>query len=176
MRTINLLPLLALLCLLGASNAQYSSGCYSIKQRPGHNSSLPCNLCYERQANYPASEGCGRHLYNNCALYISSPNNDCYQCKPGYALNTNNKACVGGTIQGCVAEYTDRYNRHRCYGCSNGQYAQLEDDSDQVKRCIPASQVENPIENCLYGGEYRRSQSPSNHTHLSGVITCFRCE
>ena len=170
MRTINLTALLSVvLCLLGTAAAHHHAGCLTVNKIPPL-TEFTCEICYRRKPNAPNSVGCGPLVseQDKCRFYQyfkASKSSRCAECETGFALDYKTNTCVKGTIQGCISEYFIPGKGHFCNGCNNG-YANVQ-STGFASKCIPASQVEKPIANCLWGGDYRKS---------SNFINCFLCK
>ena len=158
MRTLKLTSLLSVLCLLGTAATHHHGGCLSVQKITG----LPersCNDCYRRKPNAPKSVGCGPLVseQDKCRFYqYLGPRRTitCSECLAGYASVIANTSCVPGTVQGCVSEFLYPNHEHLCFACENG-YASTNNTAGTSK-CIPSSQVENPIANCVWGGIYKK--------------------
>ena len=157
MRTLKLVSLLAVLCLLGSGAAHRHGGCLLVQKIAGL-PELSCAVCYRSQPNAPKSVGCGHPAsdQDKCRFYEYFPavkGDKCAQCLAGSALRLKDFTCVPGTIDNCVAEYVNPKGGRLCYGCKNG-YAQLAKDGTST--CIPTAKVTKTIANCQIGGLYEK--------------------
>ena len=169
MRTLNQISLLAVLCLLGSAAAHHHGGCFFVEKIAGL-PELSCAACYRSQPNAPNSVGCGHPSsdQDKCMIYeyFKFPKKDlCGRCVENYALDVKTFKCIPGKIKGCNAEYLYPDGR-KCFSCTNG-YAELLQDG--TYKCVPPSQVNNPIANCLQGGLYDKKAQPQ-------VRYCSRCQ
>ena len=137
-----------------------------------------CVTCYRSKPNYSQGEGCGQYIGggDSCAQYSYDPaykRTTCSACKPGYAYNNQTSSgCSGGTIANCVSEIKGPYGNY-CQGCKAGYYLHAGNDANgrsYNKGCVPASQVKNPVANCLNGGVYFTPYYGTSSTK------CFRCQ
>ena len=111
-----------------------------------------CYVCFKRKLRHlrcaekqPESDPCN--------FYVGI-RNSCMGCKRKYALRPTDEEgegiCVPGTIEKCQIEVVSEVDqRHRCYACESGYYA----DGDYDNRsCVPAYDIDNTVENCKWGG------------------------
>ena len=140
-------------------NQQCSQNCYSCFAKAGKGY---CGLCYERKGlkNAESNEICSSDPQpaSDICLVYGGPN--CVYYKPGWAANFDQDGPLyfKGTIQNCVREYVEN-RQHRCTSCLGGY------PSQDKARCIPSSQIKNPIPRCVVG------QSLGQGSHY-----CARCE
>ena len=152
MRTLNITPLLALLCLLGLNEPS-------------------CAVCDRRKPNAPKAVGCGPLVgdQDKCLFYEhfrTAKKTVCGHCLEGSALDLKTHTCVPGKIQGCNAELIYLGGIRSCFSCKDG-YAKV--STDGTAKCVPTSQVENPIAHCLWGSTYQKTANFS-------TINCYRCQ
>ena len=156
-----IVQLLVALTLASASlNHECSNNCFS-----SCSAKFGCGQCYERKAMIVGPKGSEKQICSSkpqpasgpCLLYFAV---GCNLCKPGYALKSyKGKPCVKGTIQNCQLALFDG-GQQVCGECLGGY-----PNSDGT-RCIPTSQVKNPIPLCTVG-----SADSDN-----GSLACAQCE
>ena len=169
-RTFSLLPLLSVLCLIGAAAAHHHAGCLIVKKIAGL-SELSCEVCYRRKPNAPKSVGCGPLVseQDKCRFYQyfkAVKRTRCALCEAGFALAIVNATCVPGILKGCLAEGVNLDNTRFCYGCRDG-YAELTKNSSTS--CVPLAEISDPVANCLYGGFYEKRGAIT-------IANCYRCK
>ena len=169
MRTFTLASLLTVLCLLGSATAHHHQGCLLVEKFP----TLPersCAICYRRKPNAPKAVGCGPLVgeQDKCMFYEhfrTAKKTICGHCLEDYALDFKTFTCVAGKIQGCIAEFVDPDGIRSCYACKNGYSV----TQNRTSTCVPASKVDKPIANCLWGGPYEKKAQVT-------TSNCYRCQ
>ena len=135
-----------------------------------------CKVCYRRR---PFAYKDGEWLV--CAIdplpasdhCLIAGSENCRLCEPGYARTTAiaYKNCIPGTIEGCYFEDVQN-GRHVCNSCLRGY------PSDDLSRCIPASEIKNKIEFCKIGsfagspGYYSCQECEEGYT--TNLRSCFK--
>ena len=132
-----------------------------------------CQECYKKQLTNPPSNSCGAAATGNCRIYKydrALQQAVCGECEDGYILviaKKNGKltsTCTAGkTIHDCGK--TEHYLNFPvlCIWCKNGQYSKL-NQQPLSSKCVPASQIDQPVKNCAQGGLVR-----------GGAGVCHRC-
>ena len=163
MKVLNLLPLLTVLFLLASptNTNQVNPGCLTVTQAT-FRSKPQCSICYRRKfADGFNTDKCRPLLSptDKCLYYSYSASVDgnvCVACRDGLALDQKTGTCIPGTIERCISETYGTNDTRFCAGCKGQYYAQL---YKGVSKCVPTSQVANPVYNCLNGGLYERFNS-----------------